>query len=164
MIPLSRGSRTAAAAACWLLFATAALAQSPVSYNLSFPQRAHRLMNVEVTFPDVPAGVLQLRMSRSSPGRYAIHEFAKNVFDVVVTDGAGQRLSATRPNPHQWDVRQAGGVVRVSYRVFGDRVDGTYLAIDSTHAHINMPAAIMWARGLADRPVQVRFEIGRAHV
>jgi predicted metalloprotease with PDZ domain len=36
--------------------------------------------------------------------------------------------------------------------VFGDRLDGTYLGIDSTHAHINMPAAILWARGLDDRP------------
>ena len=158
MIRLARGLPAAVAAACWLFVATAALAQPPVAYTLSFPQRAHRLMNVEVTFAEVPAGVLQLRMSRSSPGRYAIHEFAKNVFDVAITDGAGQRLSFTRPNPHQWDVQQPGGTVRVSYRVFGDRVDGTYLAIDSTHAHINMPAAMLWARGLAERPVQVRFE------
>ena len=154
----ARGSRAAVAAACWLLVATAAQAQTPVSYTLSFPQRAHRLMNVEVTFADVPAGVLQLRMSRSSPGRYAVHEFAKNIFDVAITDGAGQSLSVTRPNPHQWDVQQPGGTVRVAYRVFGDRVDGTYLAVDSTHAHINMPAAMIWARGLAERPVQVRFE------
>ena len=41
----------------------------------------------------------------------------------------------------------------VKYKVYGDRVDGTYLAVDTTHAHINMPAAIMWARGLDDRPV-----------
>jgi len=156
--PRRGGFRAAVAAACWLSIATAALAQSPVAYTLSFPQRAHRLMNVEVTFADVPAGVLQLRMSRSSPGRYATHEFAKNVFDVAVTDGAGRPLPVARPNPHQWDVQQPGGTVRVSYRVFGDRVDGTYLAVDATHAHINMPAAMMWARGLAERPVQVRFE------
>ena len=43
--------------------------------------------------------------------------------------------------------------VTVRYKVFGDRVDGTYLAVDTTHAHINMPAAIMWAHGLDDRPV-----------
>jgi predicted metalloprotease with PDZ domain len=152
-----RGLRAALAAACWLA-ATAALAQAPVSYSLSFPQRAHRLMNVEVTFPELPAGVLQLRMSRSSPGRYAAHEFAKNVFDVAVADAAGQRLTFSRPNPHQWDVAHQGGTVRVSYRIFGDRVDGTYLAVDSTHAHINMPAALMWARGLGERPVLVRFE------
>ena len=46
----------------------------------------------------------------------------------------------------------------MQYRVFGDRVDGTYLAMDRTHAHINMPAALMWARGFERRPVTVRFE------
>jgi predicted metalloprotease with PDZ domain len=133
-------------------------AQAVVNYRLSFPEREHRLMDVDVAFTDVPAGPLQLRMSRSSPGRYALHEFAKNVFDVRITDAAGQPLTIVRPNPHQWDVTGHAGEVRVQYRVFGDRIDGTYLAVDSTHAHINMPAALMWARGLERRPVRVRFE------
>ena len=115
-------------------------------------------MSVEVTFEEVPAGTLELRMSRSSPGRYALHEFAKNVFDVRVTDGTGRELPVTRPNVHQWDVTGHDGTVRVAYRIFGDRVDGTYLGIDSTHAHINMPAALMWARGLESRTATVRFE------
>ena len=134
------------------------VAQAVVTYRLSFPEREHRLMDVEVTFTDVPAGPLQLRMSRSSPGRYALHEFAKNVFDVRVTGADGTPLPVARPNPHQWDVNGHAGEVRVQYRVFGDRVDGTYLAVDSTHAHINMPAALMWARGFERRPVRVRFE------
>ena len=50
------------------------------------------------------------------------------------------------------------GAATVRYKVFGDTLDGTYLAIDSTHAHINMPAAVMWARGLDDRPASLRFE------
>ena len=85
-------------------------------------------MQVDVVFPDVPPGPLQVRMSRTSPGRYALHEFSKNVYDVAVTDGAGRALTASRPNLHQWDVAGHDGVVRVRYRVFGDRVDGTYLA------------------------------------
>jgi predicted metalloprotease with PDZ domain len=141
-----------------LCASTAAFAQAPIVYQLSFPDRVHRLMDVEVTFPDVPSGPLQLRMSRSSPGRYALHDFAKNVFDVRVTDGDGKPLAVTRPNAHGWDVAQHGNVVRVRYRVFGDRIDGTYLAVDTTHAHINMPAALMWARGLELRPASVRFE------
>ena len=48
--------------------------------------------------------------------------------------------------------------MRVNYKVFGDRLDGTYLAVDASHAHINMPAAIMWARGFERRPVTIRFE------
>ena len=133
-------------------------AQTTVTYRLSFPEAAHHLMQVEVRFTEIPAGPLELRMSRSSPGRYALHEFAKNVFDVRITDDAGQALSVTRPDPHEWDVTGHSGTVRVNYRVFGDRLDGTYLAIDSSHAHINMPAAMMWARGFERRPISVRFE------
>ncbi len=135
-----------------------AFAQAPVSYRLSFPAPEHRWMQVEATFPDLPPGTLQLRMSRSSPGRYALHEFAKNVFEVRVTDGAGKALEPMRPNLHQWDIAGHDGTVRLTYKVFGDRVDGTYLGVDSTHAHINMPASLVWARGLELRPVTVRFE------
>ena len=136
-----------------------ASAQAPVDYRLSFGEAEHRLMDVSVSFRDVPAGPLELRMSRSSPGRYALHEFAKNVFDVRVTDGAGMALPVARPNPHQWTVTGHAGAVQVTYRIFGDRVDGTYLAIDSTHAHINMPAALMWARGFEERAATVQFEL-----
>jgi len=148
---------------CVLLLALGAplpaLAQTPVEYRLSFSEAEHRLMDVSISFLDVPAGPLELRMSRSSAGRYALHEFAKNVFDVRVTDGVGVALPVTRPNPHQWTVTGHAGAVQVTYRIFGDRVDGTYLAIDSTHAHINMPAALMWARGFEDRPATVQFEL-----
>jgi len=141
-----------------LLYPSLAAAQAPVSYRLSFPAPEHRWMQVDVTFPDLPAGTLQICMSRTSPGRYALHEFAKNVYDVKVTDGAGKPLTATQPNLHEWDVAAHDGTVRVIYKIFGDRVDGTYLSIDRSHAHINMPAALMWARGLERRAVTVRFE------
>ena len=136
-----------------------AFAQAPIAYRLSFPEREHRVMNVEVTFSDLPAGPLQLRMSRASPGRYALHDFAKNVFDVQVSSPDGAPLQVTRPNPHAWDISDHGPVVRVRYRIFGDWIDGTYLAIDSTHAHINMPAALIWAKGLEMRPASVRFDV-----
>ncbi len=141
-----------------LASAVQALAQAPVAYHLTFPEREHRLMDVAITFEDLPEGPLELRTSRSSPGRYAVHEFAKNVFNVRATDESGRSLPVSRPNPSQWNVSGHSGTVRVAYRVFGDRVDGTYLGIDGTHAHINMPAAFMWARGLELRSATVRFE------
>ena len=79
-------------------------------------------------------------MSRTSPGRYAIHEFARNVYDVQIDDGAGGPLGVERPNPSQWNVTAHRGTVRVRYKVFGDQLDGTHLAIDATHAHLNIPA------------------------
>ena len=140
-----------------LAFVAAAHAQAPIEYRLSFPEPEHRWMQVEARFPEVPAGPLQLRMSRTSPGRYALAEFAKNVFEVEVTDGRGHPLTPARPNLHQWDVTGHDATVLVRYKVFGDRTDGTYLGIDSMHAHINMPAAMMFARGWLNRPARVTF-------
>src|SRR6187200_3466605 len=73
-----------------------------ISYRLAFPQREHRLLDVAVTFTDVPDGPFRLHMSRSSPGRYALHQFAKNLFDLRVTDGEGAPLAVTHPKPEEW--------------------------------------------------------------
>ena len=129
-----------------------------ISYRVSFPEPQHRWMQVEVSFRSLGTGPLELRMSRSSPGRYSLHDFAKNVYDVHAFAADRRELETTRPDPYGWNVSGHGGNVTVKYKVFGDRVDGTYLAIDTTHAHINMPAAFMWARGLEDRPITILLE------
>jgi len=141
-----------------LAVALPARAQAPVTYRVSFPEPEHHWMQVEVMFSELGSAPLQARMSRSSPGRYALHEFAKNVYDVRAFDASGTALTIERPNPHQWNITGHQGSVRMTYRVFGDRTDGTFLAIDPTHAHINMPAALMWARGLEGRPARITFE------
>ena len=43
-------------------------------------------------------------MSRSSPGRYSLHDFAKNVYDVHAFDADGRELKTTRPDPYGWNV------------------------------------------------------------
>src|SRR6187431_1010942 len=144
-----------------LLLAVSTSAQqggpASVVYKVSVPAPEHHVASVEVTFTNVPAGTLQARMSRSSPGRYAVHEFAKNVYDVHAFDGTGKPLTFARPNPYQWDVSNHDGTVRITYQVYGDLVDGTYLGIDPGHAHMNMPATLMWARKMDDRPVRLTF-------
>ena len=127
-----------------------------IAYRVTIPQPEHRWLQVEATFTGA-APPLELRMSRSSPGRYALHEFAKNVYDVRAFDARGSELALTRPDPYGWTIASFSGPVRLAYKVFGDRVDGTYLAVDTTHAHMNMPATFMWARGMADRPIRVTF-------
>jgi predicted metalloprotease with PDZ domain len=140
-----------------LTVSAAAFAEAPVVYRVSFPAPEHHYALVEVTFPELGPAMLQARMSRSSPGRYALHEFSKNVFDVHASDGKGTELPIVRPSPYQWNVADHDGTVRMTYKVFGDQVDGTYLAIDTSHAHMNMPATLMWARGLESRPVRITF-------
>ncbi|MGB2714896.1 MAG: hypothetical protein WBC51_11990 [Vicinamibacterales bacterium] len=140
-----------------LAVARVSAAQAPIAYLVSFPAPEHHYAVVDVTFTDLAQPTLEVRMSRSSPGRYALHEYSKNVFDVHAYDGKGKELRTVRPNPHQWNVTGHDGTVRITYKVFGNLVDGTYLAIDTSHAHMNMPATLMWARTLETRPVRVTF-------
>ena len=141
-----------------VIAAPAAAQQRSVEYEIAFPNAVHHEAQVTATFRGVPPGrPLQVRMSRSSPGRYALHEFAKNVYDVRATDASGRPLAITRPNPYQWDVTPSGTTVRFTYTLFGDRVDGTYVGIDPTHAHLNMPATFAFARGMDAAPIRVTF-------
>lgn len=130
---------------------------APVSYDISFPDAAHHQARIVATWRGVPAGPLRVQMSRSSPGRYALHEFAKNVYAVSATDGAGRALPLERTDPYGWRVAGHDGTVRVTYTLYGDRGDGTYAQIDTTHAHLNMPATILWATGYDDRPIDITF-------
>lgn len=131
---------------------------APIDYRLSLPEPEQRWMRVEVSAAGLGPGPAQFRMARSSPGRYALHEFAKNVFDVKAVDGAGRNLAISRPNAHQWDVSGHDGRVTLTYRIFGDRTDGTYLGITASHAHINIPAALMFVRGLDERAAVVTLQ------
>ena len=85
---------------------------------LSFPEPQHRWMQVEASFPRPSVQApLELRMSRSSPGRYSLHDFAKNVYDVHAFDADGRELATTRPDPYGWNVAGHGGSVTVKYKV-----------------------------------------------
>ena len=123
-------------------------ARPPIRYEIAFPNRAHHEAEVTVVFDGLMPGTLEVRMSRSSPGRYSLHEFAKGVYGVSAVDREGEPLEIERPDPHQWNVSGHSGYVRMSYTLYGDRADGTYAGIDRTHAHLNMPATFVCVRAV----------------
>lgn len=147
------------AALLFLIVASIALGQDKIEYQISFDNALHHEAEVTVKLPNIPMKPLEVRVSRSSPGRYAIHEFGKNVYNVRATDSKGKPLQISQPNPYQWDISGHNGNVIITYTVFGDHADGTYLGIDATHAHLNMPATFLWAREMEGRAISVTFKI-----
>ena len=144
---------------CCLFFFCSAIptASGQISYEISFPNAVHNEAEVMLRIEGLPNEPLELRMSRTSPGRYSLHEFAKNVYRVHATDDTGKPLTISRPNPHQWDVHGHTGVVNVYYTLYADRASGTYSQIDATHGHLNMPATFMFARNHKDWPIRIQF-------
>ncbi len=75
-----------------LIFAFAiAFGQTAIQYEISFENAVHHEAVIKATFTNLENKVLELRMSRTSPGRYALHEFAKNVYNFKAFDGTGNR-------------------------------------------------------------------------
>ena len=134
-------------------------AQTLHGYEISFENAVHHEASIAVEFPNVDEQPLQVRMSRTSPGRYAIHNFAKNVYGVKAFDSQGNELEVQRPNPQQWDVLGHDGFVRFEYTLFANRGDGTYSQVDESHAHLNIPATFVYARNYMHRPIELKVNL-----
>jgi predicted metalloprotease with PDZ domain len=130
-----------------------------VSYIVSFPNIAHHEALIELIVSDVPTRTAVFRMSRSSPGRYATHEFGKNVYDVTATDQAGKPLAVNRIDGDVYEVPHAGSYVRLKYTLYGNYADGTYAGIDPAGVHLNMPAAFLWMKGVDNVPITIHFNL-----
>lgn len=142
-----------------LVFCVQMNAQVASTYEISFENAVHHEAEIRAVFTDLKNPEVVFRMARTSPGRYALHEFAKNVYNVKVTDGNDKTLKAERPDPYSWKVNGHNGTVKVSYTLYGNHGDGTYAQIDETHAHLNMPAVFMYVPKLADREIQVTYNV-----
>jgi len=139
------------------LFTLITKAQVSSSYSISFENAIHHEAFVEATFTNLSTDEVEFRMSRTSPGRYALHEFMKNIYAVKVTNSKGKVLETMRPDPYSWKVTGHDGTIKVSYILFANRGDGTYSQIDETHAHINMPATFIYVPSLKSQEMQVTF-------
>lgn len=134
-------------------------AQVSTVYDISFDKAVHHEAVIHVTFKDLKTDKVEFRMSRTSPGRYALHEFAKNVYNVKVTDSKGTVLKTTRPNPYVWNVSGHDGTIHVSYTLFANRGGGTYTQVDETHAHLNIPATFMYMPSLSKNEIEITFNV-----
>ena len=143
-----------------LLLLTSMAATSQVNtYKITFNNAVHHEAKIEVTFPKIKSQELTVRMSRTSPGRYALHEFAKNVYGFKAFNSEGKELEITREDPYSWTVKNTDGTVNIEYILYANRGDGTYSQVDASHAHLNIPATFMYSEELKDRDIELQIDL-----
>jgi predicted metalloprotease with PDZ domain len=96
------------------MLCTYALAQT-IHYDVSFPHIVHHEVRIALSVPDLSRKELLFGMSRSSPGRYATHEYGKNVHDVAAFEYTHRDESETamleltgKPRLHVVTYEEAG--------------------------------------------------------
>ena len=136
-----------------LLLATAVLAQTPIIYSLDLSNIQHHELGVHIDFPALSPEPLVVRMPTSSPGRYATHNFAKNVYGVKAYDVQGRELEVARTGLNEWTVSGHGGSAQFEYILYANHADGTYAKVDNLKLHLNMPATFAYGVDLDSRPI-----------
>ncbi|HEY4060527.1 MAG TPA: PDZ domain-containing protein [Puia sp.] len=130
-----------------------------ISYIVSFPNLAHHEAKIELVINDVLTRTAVFHMSRSSPGRYATHEFGKNVYDVKAFDQQNRPLQVNRTDGDVYEVPHHSGYIRLQYTLYGNYADGTYVGLDPDGVHLNMPGAFMWMKGADNIPITIHFNV-----
>jgi predicted metalloprotease with PDZ domain len=130
-----------------------------VSYIVSFPNLAHHEAQIQLIVTDIPTRTAVFHMSRSSPGRYATHEFGKNIYDIAAFDQNGKPMTVNRTDGDVYEVPHPGAYVRLQYTLYGNYADGTYAGLDPAGVHLNMPAAFLWVKGVDNIPITIHFNV-----
>ena len=140
------------------VFLPLSLSAQSIHYEFTSPNAIHHEAEITLTVTGLKPGPVIFRMSRSSPGRYATHEFGKNVYNVSALDSSGKTLSVIKTDAEVYKLNHQQGTVRMKYTLYGNHADGTYTSIDATGYHLNMPATFMWVKGFDNIPITLQFK------
>ncbi|HEX8724500.1 MAG TPA: hypothetical protein VF737_03815 [Gemmatimonadaceae bacterium] len=128
MTPTPNAARRFRAAVLRLLAAALALAAAPlalaaqlgapITFAVSFPNRAAHFAHVQGQFPTDGKPSVELMMAVWSPGYYQVENYADNVDSVRAWAPDGSALAVQRTQRNRWQVETGGAPsVNVSYRV-----------------------------------------------
>lgn len=135
-----------------------------ITYRLSMPRPMSHLFEVKIEVElaeNSKAEALDFQMSRWSPGRYAIFDFAKNVQEVQASAGCPRQwdtngkelpkscpmtaLPLTRVDDQTWRIETfRNNIISLSYKVFGNDLSGTFSQLDTRHANYNGASIFMY--------------------
>jgi len=149
-----------------LVFSTALALENPsppqleLQYHLRLLRPTTHLVEVEITAAQVATPALNFVLPAWAPGRYAIYDFAKNVQEFEAAGAQGQPLGWTKLDKQTWRVEttDAGGKVRVRYRVFANDLTGSFSQFDSSHAYLTGPSLFMYIADHKPEPLTLTVE------
>ncbi len=99
--------------------ASAQAVESPLRYNLKFPQAATHYVHVELTISGITDSKIQVMMPVWTPGSYLVREYARHIDKISARSGTGQKLSLDKSGKNRWTIETNGAKsITVSYRLY----------------------------------------------
>lgn len=136
-------------------------AQEAIRYLVKLDNIQHHEIEVTVEFASLPKGVFEIRMPNASPGRYAPHGFAKNVYNEKAFNSKDEPVQVNKSDISKWQVTGHDGTVKFRYTLYANHADGTYAGFDNRKAIMNMPATFAYGVGLENRSIELTIDLSK---
>jgi predicted metalloprotease with PDZ domain len=131
-----------------------------ICYTISLDKAIHHEADINISLNVPEQQDVFLVMSKASPGRYAVHNFAKNIYNLKVqVENNAITESIVRLEPDVWKVPDVKGQISISCTLFGNQADGTYATITDRYAILNMPATLPWIKSFDKYPVKLTIDL-----
>lgn len=109
-----------------------------IRYSVSLDNPERHLFHVEIALSTMGVENLALEFPAWSPGRYFIYDFARNVQELEAWGEDNLPCSVTKITKGRWEIATRGAEsLRITYKMFGDTLSGTFSQLDDRHAAIN---------------------------
>jgi predicted metalloprotease with PDZ domain len=120
------------------------------------PEPQSHELHVTLDIPPLPDHpLLRFGMPAWAPGSYMVRDFARHVYDLVVTDLRGRPLPTERLDKQRWEVASGGQGLRIRYRVFAFEETVRTSFFDDRHAYWNGTSVLFYVEDELGRPCEV---------
>jgi predicted metalloprotease with PDZ domain len=149
-----------AVASLGLALASTSLTAQVVRYEVSFPDRAARLIHVRADFPAAGRDTLRVSLPAWSPGSYEIENYARYVRHFGAQGPTGAVLFWDRLDKDTWRI-PTGGAERVSieFDFLADTIDLSLPRVRDEGGWFLGTNVFLFEEGQINRPAEVRFTV-----
>lgn len=136
------------------------LAQSQVSYSISFPDPQSGSYQVEMSLDGLTESELTLQMPRWMPGYYQLMDYGKTVKNLKAFSGHSEALEVSQPDFSTWKISGIhSGSVKVQYEIQTERKFVATSFVDEAHAYIVPTNSWLYPVGKLQMQAEVKVDL-----
>lgn len=130
-----------------------------VNVKISVTEPTHHFAHIEMAFPAADSGNRAFQMAVWTPGSYKVRDYAKNIENLVATNGKGEVLQWRKLDKTTWQVESIPGEpVVISYKLFCYEHTVRTNYIDRFYGFLNGASTVLREKGAPGRAYKLTFE------
>lgn len=129
-------------------------------YKFSWNNPSSRYIQLEVTAHNISSDITFIQLPAWRPGRYELGNFAKNVRNLKVYDGAGKEIPASKASKDKWKVHTIGAKsLTIKYEYYAAELNAGSTFLDASQLYVNPVNCCVYLEGRLDEECSVELVI-----